>query len=118
MSKEHIFSILSKSIALIPSHQPIQKIQNSDPIIEFDVNIYIVIQTEGLDCFFPMAHRLQFVENQIGFSAIRHFGADIVIESEIISQRPVTQGFQIHMDNVRFRNPLFQEIPMVQLQQG
>ena len=83
-----------------------------------DVNIHIVIQPEGFNGLFPVAYRLQFVENQIGFSAIRDLLADIVVEGKIIGKRSVAQRLQIHMNNVRFRDALFQKILMVQFQQG
>ena len=64
-----------------------------------------------------MLHRLQLVKNQIGFSLPWDLPADVIIKSKVIRKVPITQGFQIHMDNVVLFHPLLQQILMVKLQQ-
>lgn len=47
-----------------------------------DIDIYIKIQTERFDCFFPMLHRLQLVEHEVGFPILGDMLADMIVKGQ------------------------------------
>ena len=49
-----------------------------------DINVYIIIQAEGLDCYFPMLYSLQFIEYKVGLSVFSDLLADIIIKRKVI----------------------------------
>ena len=64
-----------------------------------------------------MLHDLQLIEDQVGFTGLCDMSADMIIEGQIICQIPVTQRFQVHMQDIFIRQSAVCQVLMKQIQQ-